>query len=53
MKRKHNSGEIYAFDELLRELEFAGKLAHPMCVLDAQAARKRLTIKRGLQCQMN
>lgn len=42
-----NSGEIYVFEELLRDLEIEGRLAHPVCVMEEQAERKRKIRKCG------
>lgn len=41
------SGEIYAFDELLRDLGRQGRYAHPVCVMEAQRALRGAISRRG------
>jgi len=43
----NKSSEIFTFDELLRDLEIGGRYAHPVCVMDAQAARRALIKRQG------
>lgn len=54
MKRKcvicdsgDDAAHIYAFDELLRDLEIGGRYAHPTCLMEKQQLRKRQILKRG------
>lgn len=42
-------GEIFAFDELLRDLEIKGRYAHPACVMDEQRKQRSYIKKHGAE----
>jgi hypothetical protein len=47
-QRDGKNDPIFAFPELMKELGFVGKIAHPRCVVEAKRARIAILTKRGL-----
>lgn len=43
----NNHADIYGFGEVLRDMQIEGVNAHPICVLEEQARRRKQTRKCG------